>query len=629
MTQDINCGFVQIPRSIRTTFVFHNPTFLQWWLDLTMMASYRTQHRFIGQREVRLLRGQLIASVSYLCQRWQRSRNTVKAFLRRLVHAGLISKMCRHNVNVITLNSYDPAANADFAGVVDLPSDPPFDLPLQEELTHLCPTSTEANNGCISSDYVGSEETVAEELTHLDPQQLTHLLTHLLTPSKINKKNIYINNLALIDKKVKTVKGDFCFFDLDQDRALAEEFFRFHRAYQGTKRSKEIELASFIAQEPLSWRDITPTLLASWEKLKENRGARRTARQFVEPLPYLKTWLAQQRWTMEYGEVEQPQTVDTQSKRPAKKQHEPCRAADLREQAQWCEQLCQTYQLEPQQLDESIDDFGQHLTELHKQHTSLYAMRHHFRNWLEKNVLRRLVRRKAPDSQPPTVAVEYADTIRPELHEHDIDTDREPTDGERHTAQVLTQQIKADVERANPSARFDSATAQHIDKTARWLCQMVQGFPRLQPRGLILSGGCGSGKTTIANAVDRLFCRAWQGQRNEYGYPLSVRRISSQHITDTFCNAEKGVALCRELSQVSLLIVDDIGKEPPTVMNYGTRFVPLATLLRNRYAAGLPTILTTNLHAEEFALRYGTDVYDRLAERYDMIAFNNQSFRRK
>ena len=84
-----------------------------------------------------------------------------------------------------------------------------------------------------------------------------------------------------------------------------------------------------------------------------------------------------------------------------------------------------------------------------------------------------------------------------------------------------------------------------------------------------------------------------------------------------------------EVLNCKALFIDDLGTEGIQYYSYGNVCKPINDIILARYAARLPTIVTTNLNLGEFANRYGDRVSDRLNEIYAMIECpKHESYRR-
>lgn len=77
-----------------------------------------------------------------------------------------------------------------------------------------------------------------------------------------------------------------------------------------------------------------------------------------------------------------------------------------------------------------------------------------------------------------------------------------------------------------------------------------------------------------------------------------------------------------------VLAIDDIGREPVEIMEYGNRLSPIIDLLEYRYAHRLPTFITTNLSPEEFGPKYDERIASRFRETMIHIAYPDKSYRK-
>ena len=97
--------FYKIRADLHETWLWQDPepVYWKWWCDLQYMASYTTRRIRVGS-EIREIRpGQLVASISYLVNRWGKSKNMIIRFLHLLEEDGLICKESSHNVSIITI----------------------------------------------------------------------------------------------------------------------------------------------------------------------------------------------------------------------------------------------------------------------------------------------------------------------------------------------------------------------------------------------------------------------------------------------------------------------------------------------------------------------------------------------
>ena len=171
--------------------------------------------------------------------------------------------------------------------------------------------------------------------------------------------------------------------------------------------------------------------------------------------------------------------------------------------------------------------------------------------------------------------------------------------------------------------------------------QMAKWLTASPKPGLLLYGGIGNGKTTLARAVcrtisevltsasDLLANEVWNSTAEELRHAEQLRRslrepvlVSAFDIVGTI-----GTDSFYKVKLTPFLILDDMGCEAATAKNYGTEVTPVAEIICERYDRMLPTIITSNLDDDGILRRYGSRVADRMGELFDRIAFDNASYR--
>ena len=146
-------GWIKISTDIAKHWIWNDAERLKWWIDILFMASWKDNKQIVGKQLVSLRRGQLIASISFLCKRWGRSRSMVEPFLTLLHEEGMISKEVGNNVSIITVLNYEKyqANNSTYAS------------------THLDAYLEDNKSYCKSDDYDNTEKQEDAYLdTHVD-----------------------------------------------------------------------------------------------------------------------------------------------------------------------------------------------------------------------------------------------------------------------------------------------------------------------------------------------------------------------------------------------------------------------------------------------------------------------------
>lgn len=193
----------------------------------------------------------------------------------------------------------------------------------------------------------------------------------------------------------------------------------------------------------------------------------------------------------------------------------------------------------------------------------------------------------------------------------------------RDVANGLFSALRAVVRERECEFIFDDETRQHVVETAQWLSSQSG------PTGLLLSGNCGNGKTSVARAIVKLLNFI---ATTETG-PLSTLRsrfLSAGQYCRLYADSERSrdrETDFKQLRDVDLLILDDLGDESSIVSVYGNNCNPVAELLLYRYERRLCTIATTNLLKDQLKDKYGQRLYDRFREMFATVVFENDSFR--
>ncbi len=184
--------------------------------------------------------------------------------------------------------------------------------------------------------------------------------------------------------------------------------------------------------------------------------------------------------------------------------------------------------------------------------------------------------------------------------------------GVEETAETLKAGYMAATERRYATFRETQEISANIRAMAEGLCSER---PKL---GFYLCGKYGNGKTTLAHGFQEALPVLKQSA-DAYIKIMDADDIAqlAQHDYPTF----------RQLCIEPMLIIEDMGKEPREVQDFGNVHHPMAELLERRYDHQLFTIVTTNVDSSEVKTLYGQRVADRLREMFTIIPFGGSSFR--
>lgn len=185
---------------------------------------------------------------------------------------------------------------------------------------------------------------------------------------------------------------------------------------------------------------------------------------------------------------------------------------------------------------------------------------------------------------------------------------------------------------------FDTFIETGENKRALAACRRyAEGFDNLLPErgqpepgrnGLFISGPPGTGKTHLAAAISNFLL--------SHGKPVICMTMIDllERIKHTFNKTGADEAEVLQIYKtVPLLVIDDIGKEPPTEWAISTVY----NIINSRYEAYLPTIITTNYAPDELINRMtpratgdsttAVAIIDRLLEMCNGISLTGKSWR--
>lgn len=177
--------------------------------------------------------------------------------------------------------------------------------------------------------------------------------------------------------------------------------------------------------------------------------------------------------------------------------------------------------------------------------------------------------------------------------------------------------FEAQVELRGGAVQYDEMTTKNLRLVAETLAGDSHKF------GLLLAGTCGNGKTTTMRAVQSVVMLLNNTYYNRRGEGIGNRLLEAKDIAQLSGKPEQLTAY----QTIPLLFLDDLGREPTEVMQYGNVTSPITELLEYRYNQRLTTIVTTNLEPSEVRQKYGDRIADRFNEMFAVVSYTGSSYR--
>ena len=134
-------------------------------------------------------------------------------------------------------------------------------------------------------------------------------------------------------------------------------------------------------------------------------------------------------------------------------------------------------------------------------------------------------------------------------------------------------------------------------------CESVKVDPKTP--GILLKGGCGTGKTHLAMSILREIAEAGIPGMFVVVPDLLAKMRASFSLRDG-----KADELLKAAKDAAVLVLDDLGAEDPKP------WVPelIYVLINHRYEHMLPTVITTNCNGKELEAVFGRRIVSRLSE---------------
>jgi DNA replication protein DnaC len=185
---------------------------------------------------------------------------------------------------------------------------------------------------------------------------------------------------------------------------------------------------------------------------------------------------------------------------------------------------------------------------------------------------------------------------------------------------LLYAAYRAEVEHSGRTFKSDDDTLRVINEVASYLTLQEKMLT-----GMMFCGVCGNGKTTMLYAIQNAI--NWIYRHNLFPPHYADEKLNSMPIVDAKALVRRILSKPDSFRRTPLLGIEDLGREPAEVKEYGNVVYPITDLFEDRYNDRLFTIITTNLTGAQLKERYDTRVTDRMNELLHIIVFRNASYR--
>ena len=185
---------------------------------------------------------------------------------------------------------------------------------------------------------------------------------------------------------------------------------------------------------------------------------------------------------------------------------------------------------------------------------------------------------------------------------------------------LLAAFYKIEVENRHRIFKLDDNTQTNLLKLAEYITAEAPRF------GIMLSGTCGNGKSTLMHTFQRAL--NYLANRKHFSF-MDEYFTPRMTIYDAWGLAQmaRDVKEFTAIKQKSMIGIDDLGTEPAEILEYGNPVYPIVRLIESRYNTQSFTFITTNLTPSEIRKKYGDRIADRFNEMLHVIVFQDGSYR--
>lgn len=187
----------------------------------------------------------------------------------------------------------------------------------------------------------------------------------------------------------------------------------------------------------------------------------------------------------------------------------------------------------------------------------------------------------------------------------------------------------------SPGFVIDERNVKLIPELYKWVWAWLGRKPQgtLDPnKGILLWGDIGTGKTTIMKGLQRYLAMINQLCYGSNNRSICIEIKSAAEISLRYASeGMKALERWTDRDQAGHLVIDEIGREEVST-HFGTTCNTIQTLLQLRYEQrhSIATFGTTNIdmRSKEFTNRYGSYIFDRVKEMFNVIRVGGESRRK-
>lgn len=163
-------GWIKINRKIAEHWLWQDAERLKWWLDLLFMAAWEDKEVLHDAHKFTLHRGQMIASISFLAERWGRNNNTVIKYLKLLEAENMIIRKVLHRqtaiITICNYESYQDKGSNTIDRQIDSKANTIVDSINEGRLGSLIDSITDTIIPCDKSSYEQSDDDTVDSIVN-------------------------------------------------------------------------------------------------------------------------------------------------------------------------------------------------------------------------------------------------------------------------------------------------------------------------------------------------------------------------------------------------------------------------------------------------------------------------------